>query len=68
MCPQDAWPDRPTDTTVLDPQVIPKFIMRLMRGQKCCLHGDGSAKRTYVHAADVAKAFDLIIHRGKLDD
>ena len=46
-------------------KVIPKFVLRLLRGQKCCLHGDGSAKRTYVHVSDVARAFDIILHHGE---
>lgn len=46
-------------------KVIPKFIMRLLRGDKCCLHGDGSAQRTYVYAQDVALGFDTVLHKGE---
>ena len=24
-------------------KVIPKFILRLLKGEKCCIHGDGDA-------------------------
>ncbi|KJE96387.1 NAD dependent epimerase/dehydratase [Capsaspora owczarzaki ATCC 30864] len=45
-------------------KVVPKFILRLLRGEKCCLHGDGSALRTYLHVDDVCAAFDVVLHRG----
>jgi dTDP-glucose 4,6-dehydratase len=46
-------------------KVIPKFILRLLNGQKCCLHGSGDTRRSYVYVSDVARAFDLILHGGK---
>merc|ERR1712054_47969 len=45
-------------------KVIPKFIRRLHKGMKCCLHGDGSNSRHFLFVTDVAEAFDTIIHRG----
>lgn len=45
-------------------KVIPKFILRLLNGDKCCLHGAGDTRRSYVHVADVTRAFDLILHNG----
>ena len=45
-------------------KVVPKFILRLLRGDKCCLHGDGGTRRSYIHVADVTRAFDTIVHRG----
>jgi dTDP-D-glucose 4,6-dehydratase len=47
--------------------VIPKFILRLLRGQKACIHGTGEALRSYVHVDDVVRAFDVILHRGTDD-
>ena len=29
------------------------------------IHGDGEAVRNFVHAADIANAFDLILHEGQ---
>eukprot|EP00297_Palpitomonas_bilix_P004196 CAMPEP_0113906668 /NCGR_PEP_ID=MMETSP0780_2-20120614/24924_1 /TAXON_ID=652834 /ORGANISM="Palpitomonas bilix" /LENGTH=740 /DNA_ID=CAMNT_0000901391 /DNA_START=118 /DNA_END=2335 /DNA_ORIENTATION=+ /assembly_acc=CAM_ASM_000599 len=46
-------------------KVIPKFVLRLLRGEKCCVHGRGTAKRSYVYVDDVVRAFDLILHRGE---
>eukprot|EP00281_Chroomonas_sp_CCMP1168_P036081 CAMPEP_0206249952 /NCGR_PEP_ID=MMETSP0047_2-20121206/21201_1 /ASSEMBLY_ACC=CAM_ASM_000192 /TAXON_ID=195065 /ORGANISM="Chroomonas mesostigmatica_cf, Strain CCMP1168" /LENGTH=342 /DNA_ID=CAMNT_0053675745 /DNA_START=40 /DNA_END=1068 /DNA_ORIENTATION=- len=46
-------------------KVIPKFILRLLKGHTCCLHGDGAAKRSYIHVLDVVSAFDTILHKGE---
>jgi len=45
-------------------KLIPKFINRLYRGMKLPLHGNGQNRRSFVYVMDVAKAFDLILHRG----
>jgi dTDP-glucose 4,6-dehydratase len=47
-------------------KIIPKFIALLSRGRKCYIHGNGSNKRNYIYAVDVANAFDKIIHNGQL--
>ncbi|KNC55605.1 NAD dependent epimerase/dehydratase [Thecamonas trahens ATCC 50062] len=49
-------------------KVIPKFVNLIMRGRKCCLHGDGSAQRSFLHVQDVAAAFDVILHRGAIGE
>lgn len=46
-------------------KAIPKFILRLLRGLPCCIHGSGVAMRNYMHVEDVARAFDTILHYGK---
>jgi len=38
----------------------------LSRGLKCCIHGDGSHTRRYIHATDVANAVSMILHQGVL--
>ncbi len=45
-------------------KVIPKFISRLLRNKKCCVHDDGSSERDFLYATDVANAFDLLLHKG----
>ncbi|EAX84465.1 NAD dependent epimerase/dehydratase family protein [Trichomonas vaginalis G3] len=47
-------------------KVIPKFTLLLKAGHKCCIHGDGSALRNFLHTSDVVQAFDTILHKGKL--
>jgi dTDP-glucose 4,6-dehydratase/dTDP-4-dehydrorhamnose 3,5-epimerase len=45
-------------------KVIPKFIMRLLKDQKCCIHGDGSSERDFLYISDVVNAFDVLLHNG----
>ena len=47
-------------------KIVPKFINQIMRGKPLTLHGDGSNRRTYLHCADVAAAFDIVLHRGEV--
>jgi len=49
-------------------KVIPKFINLLMRGRPLTIHGDGSARRSFLHVRDVASAFDVICHRGEIGE
>lgn len=49
-------------------KLIPKCITRLLRGEKCCLHGNGTNRRHYLHVEDTAKAFDLILHKGAVGE
>ncbi|KAI9223523.1 putative DTDP-glucose 4,6-dehydratase [Blastocladiella britannica] len=49
-------------------KVIPKFICQLLDGQKCTLHGSGAHERRYLHVADVCRALDLILERGKIGE
>ena len=46
-------------------KVIPKFISRLNKNLKCCIHGDGSSERDFLYVADVANAFDYLLHFGQ---
>ncbi|KAH9798599.1 trifunctional UDP-glucose 4,6-dehydratase/UDP-4-keto-6-deoxy-D-glucose 3,5-epimerase/UDP-4-keto-L-rhamnose-reductase RHM1 [Citrus sinensis] len=45
-------------------KLIPKFILLAMKGQQLPIHGNGSNVRSYLYCADVAEAFDVILHRG----
>jgi dTDP-glucose 4,6-dehydratase len=47
-------------------KLIPKFILRLSRGLPCCIHGDGSHTRNFLYVEDVARAFDMIVHKGEV--
>ncbi|CAJ1335672.1 unnamed protein product [Effrenium voratum] len=46
-------------------KMIPKFIFRLQRQQTLPLHGGGVARRSFLFVEDAAKAFDLVLRRGK---
>jgi len=45
-------------------KLIPKFTSILARGGSCPLHGSGKNRRSFLHVEDVARAFDVILHRG----
>ena len=49
-------------------KMIPKFITLLSQGKKCSIHGTGKNRRSFLHVDDVARAFDVILHRGKLGE
>jgi UDP-glucose 4,6-dehydratase len=47
-------------------KLIPKFVNQLMRGKAVTLHGTGSNTRNFLYVEDVAAAFDIIVHKGKV--
>lgn len=46
-------------------KLIPKFIMRSLRGQTLTLHGQGATTRSFLYVDDAAEAFDVALRRGK---
>jgi len=46
-------------------KLIPKFTNQLLRGRKVTLHGDGSNTRNFLFVEDVARAFEVILHKAK---
>ena len=46
-------------------KAVPKFILLAIAGKKLPVHGNGSAKRSYMYVSDVASAFDVILHKGQ---
>lgn len=49
-------------------QMIPKFILRALRGLDLPVHGDGLSVRSYVYVEDVAEAFLAVLARGKVGE
>ncbi|RNF19723.1 GDP-mannose 4,6 dehydratase [Trypanosoma cruzi] len=47
---------------------MPRFIMLLNAGNKMTIQSNGSNKRTFIHAIDVARAFFAIINHGFTGD
>lgn len=45
-------------------KIIPKFIKQLKNNEKVTIQGDGSARRSFLHAFDTCTAFDTILHKG----
>lgn len=49
-------------------KLIPKFIKLLKEGKKLTVHGNGSTRRNFIWAEDVAIATELIFHKGELNE
>jgi dTDP-D-glucose 4,6-dehydratase len=49
-------------------KIIPKFIKLLNENKKITIQGNGSSVRAFLHAHDTAKAFELILHCGKIGE
>ncbi|KAI8393911.1 uncharacterized protein BYT42DRAFT_552648 [Radiomyces spectabilis] len=49
-------------------KITSKFVCSLLRGGKCYIHGDGHNSRKYLYAADVADAFDMVLHKGQVGE
>jgi len=47
-------------------KLIPKFTNQLLRNRAVTIHGDGSNTRNFLYVEDVAKAFDVILHKGEI--
>uniref|UniRef100_A0A7S4S3L1 NAD(P)-binding domain-containing protein n=1 Tax=Ditylum brightwellii TaxID=49249 RepID=A0A7S4S3L1_9STRA len=47
-------------------KLIPKFTNQLLRDMPLTLHGDGSNTRNFLYVTDVANAFEVILHKGKV--
>ena len=49
-------------------KIIPKFIKQLKNNEKITIQGDGSPIRSFLHAYDTAKAFEIILEQGKIGE
>lgn len=49
-------------------KVIPKFIKQLKEGKKLTIHGKGDTRRNFIWAEDVARATELIFHKGEINE
>lgn len=47
-------------------KLIPKFTNQLLRDRPVTLHGDGTNTRNFLYVEDVARAFDVILHKGEV--
>lgn len=45
-------------------KVIPRFILQSLTGMNITVQGNGSARRRFVHAEDVARAYEVILLKG----
>ena len=49
-------------------KVIPKFIKLLKENKKITIQGDGMQLRSFLHAYDVANAFEVLLEKGKIGE
>jgi dTDP-glucose 4,6-dehydratase/UDP-glucose 4,6-dehydratase len=49
-------------------KLIPKFIKLLKQGKKLTIHGKGDTRRNFIWAEDVARATEIIFHKGELNE
>lgn len=49
-------------------KLIPRFILRLLRGQNLPIQGTGSARRMFIYVDDVCSAVKKIIENGKIGE
>jgi UDP-glucose 4,6-dehydratase len=49
-------------------KLIPKFIKLLREGKRLTIHGKGETRRNFIWAEDVARATELILARGEINE
>ncbi len=49
-------------------KLIPRFIKQLKEDKKVTIQGNGSCVRAFLHSYDTAKAFELILEKGKVGE
>ena len=49
-------------------KLIPRFITKLLNGEKCPIHGEGKTRRNFIYVEDVSKAVDAILNKGEIND
>jgi UDP-glucose 4,6-dehydratase len=50
-------------------KIVPKFICMLLRGETTLpIHGSGENRRSYLYVEDVARAFECVLHRGRIGE
>jgi dTDP-D-glucose 4,6-dehydratase len=49
-------------------KVIPRFIIQLLKKEKCTIQGDGSCIRSFLHIDDLIQCLELIMNEGKIGE
>jgi dTDP-glucose 4,6-dehydratase len=48
-------------------KIVPKFIMSLLKGEKCTIHGRGNTRRNFVHVEDMCRCILRVIEKGTIN-
>ena len=49
-------------------KVIPRFIKQLKNNEPVTIQGNGTAVRSFLHSYDTARAFEIILEKGKIGE
>jgi dTDP-glucose 4,6-dehydratase len=49
-------------------KLIPRFITKLIKREKCPIHGEGKTRRNFIYVDDVSKAVDAILNKGEINE
>lgn len=49
-------------------KVVPRFIIQLLKNEKCTIQGDGSCVRSFLHIDDLIQCLELIMTEGKIGE
>lgn len=49
-------------------KLIPRFITRLLKGEKCQIHGKGESRRNFIYTDDVSRAVETILTKGVVNE
>lgn len=49
-------------------KLIPRFIMCLLTGKKCPVHGNGQTRRNFIHVSDMASAILCLLRKGVVSE
>jgi UDP-glucose 4,6-dehydratase len=49
-------------------KLIPRFITKLLKGEKCPIQGTGETRRNFIYVDDVSRAVDTILRKGEINE
>ncbi len=49
-------------------KLIPRFITKLLKGEKCPIQGTGETRRNFIYVEDVSRAVDTILRKGEINE
>lgn len=49
-------------------KLVPAFTTRMLGGESCCVHGDGTSKRRFLYVTDAVKGILQVMSRGVLGE
>ena len=47
-------------------KLIPKFVLSLLKDEKCTIHGQGESRRNFIYVDDVSEAVTTILFKGEI--